>query len=154
MVVVAIAVPGNAPGEQNVLRLVAPSASWLPPSPRGYKMRFWINTMCNSIEIGGARGRERDRVAAGDEEEYVVSVQANDFYLPRFLHTFFGVQPGVFTDFSWFFDFLTRVRRQSLWHFNCLFAQFAQAKPPGLSRVRGIPAWFFKCPSARPGGWR
>lgn len=60
---------------------------------------------------------ERERGADGDVEVYVVSVVATAFYLPCFLFYFiffFGVQLCVFTDCSWFFDFLTRVRRQSL----------------------------------------
>lgn len=97
--------------------------------------------MCNGIETG--REWEGQRGADGDVEVYVVSVVATAFYLPCFLFyfLFFGVRLRVFTDCSWFFDFLTRVRRQSLWHFNCLFAQFAHAKPPGprSGPSQGIP---------------
>lgn len=79
--------------------------------------------MCNGIEIGRARESEREGQLETYVEVYVLSVLATAFYLPRFLFIFsrslsffffFGVQLGVFTDFSWFFDFLTRVRRQSL----------------------------------------
>lgn len=85
-------------------------------------MRFWIKTQCAVLSPCGKQYPE----ARGCTKR--LPIQLSIFVVSRIFYLV-----SVF----WFFDFLTRVRWQSLWHFNCLFAQSPPVCPHLLCILRG-----------------